>query len=177
MDETWKPIPGYSMYEVSNHGQVRSWYNNKWGRGDKPIILKTPPGKGGYPEVGLSKDGRRRTFDVHVLVLLAFIGPRPANMECCHGDGNPANNSLLNLRWDTRSANVKDAVGHGTHFAPGLRGEAHSQAKLVEAQVIEIRQRYAQKGITQTELGARFGVGQDTVSLIVNNKTWVHIGG
>jgi hypothetical protein len=38
-------------------------------------------------------------------------------MECCHYDGDPANNRVGNLRWDTRSSNNLDAVRHGTHWA------------------------------------------------------------
>jgi hypothetical protein len=36
-------------------------------------------------------------------------------MEGCHGDGDPANNRLSNLRWDTHSGNVQDSLAHRTH--------------------------------------------------------------
>lgn len=52
---------------------------------------------------------------LHRLVLEAFAGPFPAGMEGCHSDGNPLNNAASNLRWDTRSANQKDAVRQKTH--------------------------------------------------------------
>ncbi|MDP7729539.1 HNH endonuclease [Mycobacterium sp. TY813] len=52
---------------------------------------------------------------MHHLVLEAFVGPRPPGLEGCHGNGDPADNSVANLRWDTRSANVFDSVRHGTH--------------------------------------------------------------
>lgn len=48
-------------------------------------------------------------------MLTAFVGPRPDGMVTCHNDGNPANNNLSNLRWDTQSNNQLDAVKHGTH--------------------------------------------------------------
>jgi hypothetical protein len=50
---------------------------------------------------------------MHILVLEAFVGPRPAGMEGCHWDDDPTNNHLSNLRWDTRSANARDAVRNG----------------------------------------------------------------
>ena len=52
---------------------------------------------------------------MHCLVLEAFIGLRPKNMECCHNDGNPQNNDLTNLRWDTKLSNAKDRIKHGRH--------------------------------------------------------------
>lgn len=52
---------------------------------------------------------------VHRLVLEAFVGPCPEGMEGCHGDGDPTNNSLGNLRWDTATSNQLDKVRHGTH--------------------------------------------------------------
>jgi hypothetical protein len=69
--------------------------------------------KSGRRYVNLKGKGRR----IHRLVLQAFVGPCPAGQECCHGDGDPSNNVLSNLRWGTRSDNRRDSVGHGTHFS------------------------------------------------------------
>ena len=52
---------------------------------------------------------------MNVLVLEAFVGPRPAKLDSCHNDGVRTHNHLSNLRWDTRSANLYDAVEHGTN--------------------------------------------------------------
>jgi hypothetical protein len=49
------------------------------------------------------------------LVLTAFVGSRPSGLEGCHRNGDPTDNRLENLRWDTRTANIFDAVAHGTH--------------------------------------------------------------
>ena len=114
--EMWRPIPGYEgHYEVSNHGRVRSIdYIDPRGVFWRGRILKQAVQKiGGYPYVGLRKDGKVHTKRVHALVALAFIGPRPERMEVCHGNGNPADNRLSNLRYDTRSANSIDRTRHG----------------------------------------------------------------
>jgi len=58
---------------------------------------------------------------VHRLVLEAFIGPAPKGTICCHNDGDPTNNRLENLRWDTHSSNTRDAIRHGTYVPPGAR--------------------------------------------------------
>ena len=63
----------------------------------------------GYRRVCLDLNGKVCTRTVHVLVLLAFIGPCPEGMEGCHyPDTNKANNRLSNLRWDTHAENMKD---------------------------------------------------------------------
>jgi hypothetical protein len=53
---------------------------------------------------------------VHSLVALAFLGPCPEGLECCHWDGDPGNNRPGNLRWDTSSANLLDRQRHGTDW-------------------------------------------------------------
>jgi hypothetical protein len=53
---------------------------------------------------------------MHSIVLEAFRGPRPSpSHEGCHDNGNPSDNALSNLRWDTRSGNMLDIVKHGRH--------------------------------------------------------------
>ena len=178
MTEIWKGIPGYDLYEVSNQGQVRSWHNNKWGRHNQSRILKPGTGSSGYLTVALSANGQQRTFAVHTLVLTTFAGPPPDGMECCHFDGGRTNNHLDNLRWDTRAANVQDAIRHGTAFvpvSPNLRGEAASQSRLTEGDVIEIRKLYTAGGITHDELGEEFGVARPTISDIIRRETWAHV--
>lgn len=176
MTEIWRMIDGYDeMYEVSNWGKVRSWHNNKHGRGEEPRTLKPKMHNGCYPIVDLYKNRQRERFFVHGLVLTAFVSSRPSGLECCHGDGNPAHNHLSNLRWDTRSANMQDAITHGTWTPPDLRGEANGRAKLTKSQVIEIRRAYTAGGVLQRELGALFGVGRSTIGDIIRREKWTHV--
>ena len=118
--ERWKPVTGYEgIYEVSNHGRVRS-VDRTVTRSDgrvcrrKGKILRTTPNQDGYPRANLSTQGKSQVRHVHALVAEAFIGPRPDGVDVCHGDGDPANNRLDNLRYGTRSENMLDAVRHGT---------------------------------------------------------------
>jgi hypothetical protein len=69
--------------------------------------------------VALSVNGRQKSYLLHRLVALTFIGPPPSSAhEVCHNDGNPANNAPGNLRWGTRGENILDTVRHGTnHWA------------------------------------------------------------
>lgn len=174
MIENWKVIPGYDMYEVSTHGQVRSWKNAQWGRRKESRMLKPTLGSTSYyPMVSLCKNGRCKSFYIHMLVLTAFVGPRPPDKECCHGDGEHTNNLLDNLRWDSHSANTLDAIAHGT-MVP-LQGEANGRAKLTETEIAEIRRIYAVGGISQRELGTRFDVDHGTVGRIIRREIWTHI--
>lgn len=96
-------VADFPAYEVSTHGRLR--------RGDR--FLKGSPIKSGHIDVSLHMGRKRFRRYIHTLVLEAFIGPRPDNMEACHWDGDPANNRLDNLRWDTHANNVADTVRHG----------------------------------------------------------------
>lgn len=107
---------GYEgTYEVSNLGQVRSLSRpDSWGRPVRGRALSPDAGSGGHLRVKLTRNGVSRRFFIHRLVLAAFVGPRPEGMEACHNDGNPTNNIVSNLRWDTKSANAQDRRRHGT---------------------------------------------------------------
>ena len=96
--ERWKEIENSGgEYLVSSLGRVK---NARTGKFLKPFSR----GKTGHLGVHLPS-GRRY---VHVLVAEAFIGKRPPGLEVCHGDNDPTNNDVSNLRWDTRSSNVID---------------------------------------------------------------------
>ena len=119
--EVWKPVPGWEdFYQVSSYGRVRS-LDRVVMRGDgvrqtvKSRLLRPHTEKTGYKSVALFRDGKGKTRTVHYLVTLAFLGPRPANMEVRHLDGNPSNNFLENLRYGTSAENKQDTIRHGNH--------------------------------------------------------------
>jgi hypothetical protein len=104
--EIWKLVPEYDgKYEVSDQGRVRSFQRDPQGR-----ILRPGRMPGGHLSVAL---GRGNSQCVHKLVLLTFVGVAPDKHECLHINGVPSDNRLTNLRWGTRSENMKDAYAHG----------------------------------------------------------------
>lgn len=115
--EEWRPLPGTSeAYGVSNLGRVRSV--PRLDRAGRPLagrILAQSTHPHGYRYLALIIDGKRQRWRVHQLVAGLFIGPRPAGLDVCHNDGDPSNNRVENLRYDTASENNLDAVRHGTH--------------------------------------------------------------
>lgn len=122
--ETWKPVPGYEgKYEVSDHGRVKSVARKVHrGRtltsiGKVPERIRKPAtNKDGHLYLTLHKDGTRKHFFVHYLVLLAFVGPRPhESAQVRHLDGNHENNHISNLKYGTNQENVDDMIKHGTH--------------------------------------------------------------
>ena len=175
--EEWRPIPGFLGYEVSNWGRVRSF----WGRGFSthgspratPTMMKNKKGKhGGYPEVHLRGVKGIKLKKVHNLVLSAFVGPKPENMECCHRDDDPANNFLYNLRWDTRSNNKLDAVRNGKHHCP--QGENNPSSKLKDAEIVNIREQ-ANQGKPIISIAEEFGVSKVAIRYIVKRINWKHV--
>ena len=115
--EEWRPIPGYDgAYEASTLGRVRALdritdRGRKW-RGQMMTPTSIPRG---YQVVTLWRGGKQSVMLVHRLVLLTFIGPAPDGMEALHGNGDPKDNSISNLRWGTHAENQADQVAHGTH--------------------------------------------------------------
>lgn len=102
------------MYEVSDKGRVRSLPRvNSIGRKVPERVLKERRTPTGRPRVLLSKNGLVREYYTYRLVLKAFVGPCPPGMEALHWDDDLNNNSLENLRWGTRTDNMRDMSRNG----------------------------------------------------------------
>lgn len=171
----YREIPNFPNYRVGDDGSVQSRRpnrNRKYGKGQwQPLAVRLH--QNGYQIVSLYQDGKGIRCFVHRIVLEAFIGPCPPDMQACHNDGNRINNRLANLRWDSRKANERDKIRHGTRkgFGPG---SINGMAKLSEADVLEIRALHA-SGLKQREIAERFGVQRSRISQIVNRIGWCHI--
>ena len=121
--EEWRPVVGFEgKYEVSSLGRVRSLGRVMMRRNGVPKTIAgrvvspfhVPPV--GYRYVHLwDGTGKRFSRGVHTLVLEAFVGPRKSGMVGCHNNGDAADNSIENLRWDTRHQNNLDILRHGRH--------------------------------------------------------------
>lgn len=166
MTESWKPVTGYEgLYEVSDQGRVRSLDRviaEKSGktRRFRGRELKTQIDSAGYSTLQLWRDNRCKLRRVHTIVAEAFLGTREG-LVTRHLDGNPQNNSLINLAYGTQSDNERDCYSYG-----GRKGNG----KLYADQVLEIRKRL-EHGDTCTALAADYGVCIGTISCI---KTGAH---
>jgi NADH:ubiquinone oxidoreductase subunit C len=128
------------------------------------ILAARPSSAGGtYLAVDLWKYGDRYHKKIHLLVLEAFVGPRPEGYEAAHLDDNSRNNHVSNLAWVTRSENqrMNSRVFMNT-FA----------ARLTPTDVKEIRRLYATGEYLQRELAKMFGVTAPHISRIVTKTRW-----
>lgn len=164
-DEQWRPVVGYEgFFEVSDHGGFRSvTRTDRLGRVWEGKAIKAFPAHAGHLRVQLRREGTVRHRYLHVLVLEAWIGPRPPGMQCCHNDGNPANNHVNNLRWDSPVANCMDTFRHGT-----------GSVRLTEQEVRSIRAD-REAGHTIGAIARRMNVSRPTIQDIVHRRTWRHI--
>ena len=159
--DTWKPVIGFEdLYEVSDAGRIRSIKNGR-------IKAYTNDRQKRRPFVGLWRNNKVRIIYPHKAVLEAFVGLRPKGMEACHNNGDPFDNRLENLRWETTRNNQLDRIKHGT----SNRGERCAAAKLTEAQIYAIRA----DNRLQREIAADYGVKDNTISRIKSGKRWAHI--
>ena len=114
MSEQWKPIAGFPGYEVSDMGNVRS--HRVWRGQPGPRILRKLNGNRGYYTVALSDpDGKKVKPTIHSLVMAAFVGKRPEDMQVRHLNGDAHDNRLENLAYGTSAENYGDMFLHGTH--------------------------------------------------------------
>ena len=148
----WRPVPQVPGYEVSENGAVRRTLP-----GHKTYIgklLRPKRHQFGYPRYGLTIQGKKKSFEAHILVLLAFCGPKPfPRAEARHHDGNPQNNHISNLSWSTHRDNQADKGRHGTDPV----GSRNGFAKLTEADIPNIRRDYAEMK-SLTKVGAKYNV-------------------
>lgn len=149
--EQWKKIDG-EPYEVSSEGRVR--------RIKRPV-LKPRQNTNGYHRVSL---GAGKDAYVHRLVCRAFHGEAPSND--CHADhinGQRSDNRASNLRWLTRSENLRNR-----RFASG---EDHHAAKLTEELVKRIRSSSHYRGF-DADFAQKHGISRETVRDVRLGKLW-----
>ncbi len=170
--ETWKPVPGYPGYDISDQARMRSYWariSMGWRKGcykvlkEHPQLVLKPSPIGGRLTYCLWKDGKGTTRQAGYWMLLAFVGPRPMGMECCHNDNSFLNNNLSNLRWDTRQANRIDRSTHGDTLNI-----------LCVADIPVIRDRI-KKGELLKDIAADYGVSRQTITNIKTHHRWAHV--
>jgi hypothetical protein len=156
--EIWKPIPGFSRYEVSNLGRVKSLRASVH---KLPIILKmckSPKGRG-VPSVMLyDEDGVfRKRVSVSRLVAIAFI-PNPDKLNYVIPiDGDMWNCHYSNLKWDNCHT-----------------GENNPNAKLTNNQVRRIR-KLAKDGVKLKDIAIIYEMSVGAINDIVIGRNFKNI--
>jgi hypothetical protein len=172
-DEEWRTIPSFPKYQASTMGRVRSLWlyrGNRYLPRDEPLIMEQFLSNRGYMRVPIADRSRA----VHVMVLEAFVGPRPAGLECAHLNGVRTDNRLSNLMWASKTLNAAHRLLHGTH----RYGESAYNAKLTDDAVRAIRSRYKPRSIgasSSAALAAEFGISREHVQKVAKGVAWTHI--
>lgn len=108
LDEVWRPIQGYEIYDISNYGRVRSHDYKKKGILQ---ILRTRAMLGHYVMVGLRKGDKVHYFRVHRLVAIAFLPPPLSGQtQVEHINCDKRDNRVQNLRWCSPKGNMANPL-------------------------------------------------------------------
>lgn len=168
--EIWKDIKDYEgLYQVSNYGRVRSVerlclrslpsgtvrHCIQKERIIKPLInLGTRKGVLPRYQVGLSKEGKVKSKQVHRLVAEAFLGCTD-ELEVNHKDGNPLNNHIDNLECVSRSENIKHAFDNHLYGSAKIVLVFNKDTRELINEFRSITKASEFVGISQTGLGKK----------------------
>ena len=173
-----RPVQGYEgHYEVSETGDVYSverevpfimhgrHHSRRCARRKLVPVRVYNRGRLTKVVVGLSINGKRHLKHIARLVARAFIGKCPPKYEVCHWDGNPLNNNVSNLRYDSHRNNVMDTIRHGN---------GNTQV-LSEYDVAYIKFLLEHMRLKHREIGEMFGVRREVITKINTGQTWHHM--
>lgn len=164
--KTYKPIPDWEAYSISKCGEIIRMQPAKGTRIChvlKQQKHKTRP----YLMVRLHCFGKSKTFDVHRLVAMTYIGEIPKHLNVCHINGNAQDNRVENLRIDTRQSNEQDKVLHGTTNR-GLRNGMNKH----HVQTIIAIKHLIKEGVSSAEISRIFEIPSSQIRNIKNGYKW-----
>ena len=167
-------VKGYEkQYVLNEKGDIFSLPRE--GTKRKIIKLKQKTKKDGYKEVSLYKDGLRKSFLVHRLVMLSFAKFKSKKLNVVnHLNNNRGDNKLQNLEWTTSKGNAlhRDRQGRGFNFAEFNRA---TKRKLTENDIVEILELLKSRTILQKEIAKRYGVTKQVITNIKQGVGYVDV--
>lgn len=117
-------------------------------------------------EEGAMKRAHRISWCLH-------YGPIPDGLCVLHRCDNRTCVNPAHLFLGTRTENQQDMARKGRSNI----GTKNPFAKLTVCEVREIRERYAQGGISHKQLGANYDVHATTICRVLTGFTWGSVGG
>lgn len=133
-EEIWKDIPGYEgLYQVSDQGNVRSFKTTGKEILSVPKLRKQVLDENGdYFYLKLHINGKRKRYNTHQLVAMAFLNHIPnGHIDVInHIDRNKLNNKLSNLE-------IKDVRYNSTEYRenPGISWSKHNKKYTIRISI------------------------------------------
>jgi hypothetical protein len=122
--------------------------------------------------------GRSGKFEVlsHRLSAMLFLDFSPTPGICVlHKCDNPLCCKPDHLFFGTKADNNRDRLEKGRSRLGVCRGSACGRAILMEADVKDIRQRYATTKISMKQLAREYNVAYNTIVRAIHRETWKHV--
>jgi len=176
-NEVWKKIPGFSKYEASTMGRLKT-YN--WKNTGREKIMKPALDNGGYLRTMLLSDqGKYKTVKVHRIIISTFIENIHNKETINHKNGIKTDNRILNLEWNTRSENI---IHSFKNKLSSNVGEQNPNATLTDKQVKDIRKNYKygrkskyEGGKTKKQIADEYGTTFNVIKNLIQGRTWKHL--
>lgn len=180
MEEVFKTIPNYEDYEISNCGRVKTkkrkirythaiTKEEHFRESTERFMKIYFNDLTGYKHVILYKEKKSKTFPIHKLVAITFLGD-PNGLVVNHIDGNKHNNRIDNLEYCTDQYNHE----HATKTGLKASGSQIANSKLNENCVHAIKY-FLKKGYSHSELSRAFNISRAAIALINKGETWKNI--
>jgi hypothetical protein len=112
----------------------------------------------------------KKTYFTHRVAWELHNGTIPDGMVICHRCDNRSCCNPAHLFLGTQSENVADMI----HKDRNARGKRNTNAKLVDSDIVAIRQ-LADAGVTVSSIAEQYGIAYQTVRRIVRRSGWKHV--
>lgn len=163
--ETWKYVPGFSNYMISDHGNIK---NKKTGRNLSHILRK------GYHGATLYDKDKYKTVRIHALMVRVFENNFDMDLVAAHIDGNKDNNNLSNIKLITQYENIQHKRKHGTMAI----GERNYNTKFTIGQILKIKSLIKNKKtnkLSNKKIADMYGVCENAIYNIISGKAYSYI--
>lgn len=131
------------------------WISSKNRKGYGKFWLKTKP------------------YYAHRISYLIYRGSLPYDLFVCHTCDNPSCVNPTHLYLGTAKDNYQDMKDKGRNI--NLKGSSNANSKLVESQVLKIRELYKTGKFTVRGLAKDYKVSHGKIVSIINRKSWKHV--